>query len=574
MLDKKVFFVAATALCAASCSVYDAEYSMDELKMETTVRDYTQNFEGRYGAIDPNHTWGFGDVTGDLATRSANKNMNEWESRFHLSVPGWPDVYENEDGTTGNNGYQCADQSHNYKGYQTAPDLNQVVPAGDVTDEEIQYVSWWFRTHKSPKSEIVHWSDFFVQEISSDYDRNADGSAIKTYKEYEWDQNKDNSTGDNNGKGAWKVTDMVLNEWKIDQFRTKTLGNDYDHVNDFNSQASNRLYDQAKVPMAGDDIWQSLGNTKVRNIGFYTSSGTEDFEAHYSSDSEWRNNFNDKDIWTIVHLTFTGKSGRKYDGWYLGFDFAFYKEMNHFSKWDAEKWPNSNIKEGKPGKYDIIEPDGYHSNWILKITPATPYTEDNGFTRRIMCEDLGNTCDFDFNDVVFDVTYNSLYPMSDGYYDATIILQAAGGTLPIYVGVDPSDPKNLVYEAHNMLGGNSTSQPVNVGDGMETAVAVYHIKTSSLNPDDIPVYVAGAATTATKNISLLPESGKGTSDAPQKICIPDTKTDWLLERHQIEDGYTYFDKWVQNESSAYDFTGETPWNTYEHSIQRDHLYNK
>lgn len=53
--------------------------------------------------------------------------------------------------------------------------------------------------------------------------------------------------------------------------------------------------------------------------------------------------------------------------------------------------------------------DGYYSNWIIKISPATlapdptpdpvpPYK-----VTRVMCEDLGNSHDFDFNDVVFDV---------------------------------------------------------------------------------------------------------------------------------------------------------------------------
>ena len=49
---------------------------------------------------------------------------------------------------------------------------------------------------------------------------------------------------------------------------------------------------------------------------------------------------------------------------------------------------------------------------------------------RIMCEDLGNIGDFDFNDVVFDATI-----MNDG--SINIIIHASGGTLPITVADRP-----------------------------------------------------------------------------------------------------------------------------------------
>lgn len=48
-----------------------------------------------------------------------------------------------------------------------------------------------------------------------------------------------------------------------------------------------------------------------------------------------------------------------------------------------------------------VAADGYYSDWIVKISPAV-YT--NAY--RIIAEDLGDSDDFDFNDVVFDVATN------------------------------------------------------------------------------------------------------------------------------------------------------------------------
>lgn len=87
--------------------------------------------------------------------------------------------------------------------------------------------------------------------------------------------------------------------------------------------------------------------------------------------------------------------------------------------------------EGNPEYTDshvIVEIDGSYyirfkvedEEWILKLSPA-----QYPGVQRVIAEDLGTTGDFDFNDVVFDV--------SSGNNRTIITVRAAGGMLPLYV---------------------------------------------------------------------------------------------------------------------------------------------
>ncbi len=552
--------VAVAAISVMSCSDYDNGFDSVEFKHQELESVYTKNFVDRYGQIDPNHNWGFGPITGELSTRGNVPNKNEWESIYHLTIPGFPDIYQCN-GETVNGGYSLGGDNHYYE-FDESKKYNGV-PAGDVTDEEIEYVSCWFRTHYKPSTQVVHCTDFYIQEVSSDFDRNADGTVDDQVTRFFFD---------NNNAKDWVVTKEKMNDFGYDQLRCKSMEvatgdwNNYDHIYNFNSGASNKLHSVKQVsmdmdnPYTADGFKDANGNTvttKRRMCDFYTSAGTEDFVTHYSNDDTWRNNY------VLVHLTFTGKSGREYDGYYIAFDYEFYKTEETFGQDDEY-----GHKAGTAKKYVKKDFDGYYSNWILKLTPAEPI-DNTPFSRRILCEDLGNTYDFDFNDVVFDVTYNtrSVENFNNDHsgnpvVDATITIRAAGGTMPIYVGKDPRvSADNEFYEIHNLLGNNPTNMPVNVGFGTATsAIANYHVTLESINPDDIPIYVVNngevheirGANANMKNY-LSPDK----INAPQKICVPNTVR-WMKEEQQIEWGYGYFKEWVKN-LDQYSASSEVGW---------------
>ena len=108
--------------------------------------------------------------------------------------------------------------------------------------------------------------------------------------------------------------------------------------------------------------------------------------------------------------------------------------------------------DGHGGGYD-----GVYNDWVLKIAPGPIEMQK---IKRVMCEDLGNTHDWDFNDVVYD--YEQINAQV-----AKISIQAVCGTLPIYFTTDGENPLTLYKNINN--GGNLPSGNDNmlVGDNAE-----------------------------------------------------------------------------------------------------------
>lgn len=179
---------------------------------------------------------------------------------------------------------------------------------------------------------------------------------------------------------------------------------------------------------------------------------------------------------------------------------------------------------------------------------------------RVFCEDLGqiSTNDLDFNDVVFDAYIYKVTPMTrtvvrvDGVlegegemegestYKTTIILLAAGGTLPLSIAGS--------YEVHNVLGGVPVSTIVNTivdDDG------AYHNSWSTHDP-----VVLGTEFTyrTIEEIPIQVQYGNGetlkleaiTGWAPHKILVP-IGTKWCKERVDIATAYTKFKEYVGGE---------------------------
>lgn len=172
--------------------------------------------------------------------------------------------------------------------------------------------------------------------------------------------------------------------------------------------------------------------------------------------------------------------------------------------------------------------DGIYNDWIVKISPA-----EYKNAKRIICEDLGNIGDFDFNDIVFDAYMTWTWNGTENVPEAVISVKAAGGTLPIYInGVE-------VHEAM----GVPTNVMVNTGaaNGVSAPAAIFRVPASSENIIDIEVKVNGA---------LVLEAPQG--DAPQKICVP-TTFKWCTERTNIKDAYAGFTAWTQDVNSNTDW---------------------
>lgn len=276
----------------------------------------------------------------------------------------------------------------------------------------------------------------------------------------------------------------------MSELHVKNLDGSDIHVNNFNGNSGAIMY----VGQAGTEAWS-----------YASTSSTGKFYR------QW-------DLFYTQYLSFS-VNGKEYEGWYIGFDYEFAKEG---------LGPES-------GEYNqFIFRDGVYNDWIVKVSPAL---HDTNSTKRVMCEDLGATADWDYNDVVFDVSFTQ----EGGIYYANIALRAVSGTLPIYVG--KTDP---AYEAHKLLGDGSLNPICETNN-----VATYKIKLSDLHIQDsknvtsasanaIPVYVYGPDGIYTLTNSSI----------AQKLACPNT-TSWAKEGIKISTVYSDFEKWVSDETVSW-----------------------
>ena len=271
-----------------------------------------------------------------------------------------------------------------------------------------------------------------------------------------------------------------------------TCGKAEDHINNFNggdgstngnvcywqdpNDQNNRLYRSDKI--------QFMVNSSTECFGYHESRGT--FNQQY----------NDKYVIIPGSMIDSSVAGM----YFVGFDY------------NSSKGPNSP---------ENIDADGYYNDWIVKITPGL-YTPKG---QRIMCEDLGTTADFDFNDIVVDV-YNDWRGYPGGWGGATIVtVRAAGGTLPATVAGK---------DIHNLFGVDTKDM---VNTGIKTApVAIFRIP-QVINAKDIKIMVG--------NDDGTWELKTATGAAPQKILVPST-TRWSKEYKNIVKSYPDFEKYVQN----------------------------
>lgn len=457
---KNLLTTIAVAGLLVACNDYDpglADTVMDNTDEElATMTAYTRNFVNRYGTINEEQTWGFGELA-ELKTRYSSSNANQWAE--------W--------------------------GY--------TIPAA-ISDAERKAVVKAFRTYLESNT-TPDYTDFFLQKV---YEGGKDYASIGTL-----------STGETISYETYLYADgygsRTSSADKIQQICCVHPGGWDDNVETFRGGE----YNNSMLMLQS-----SSSAFKYRN----TLHGNQLYDYHIILNVMWNEN------------------GQFKSGTYVGFDFGAYGE-------------NPNEKLARDYKYD---------DYIVKIIPVSQSdasgggTSDGGETvepeqpeepsadqrvtetKRIMCEDLGNTYDFDFNDLVFDVYYT--YEETDGVKSnitAYITVQAAGGTLPVYIGKVDAE-----HEAHHLLKKyNSTNIPLNVGD-VKTAPKTFKLENcQSIDPNDINIYVN--MTLAQKQETLLPKSGSNNGMAPQKICVP-IETKWLKESQQIEWGYPQFSTWVDN----------------------------
>lgn len=493
---------------ATSCTDYDNGFD------EAAIR-YNQNFRELFGDIDPNQDWnlvrqlaeknGGGMNTraydyGDNVADANSPNRNEWYKDENLNrngkIPGWPDeiiTYPDRAVKTFYvEGQGDGDRGANRVTYKKEDevDVTKDQPIGDLTEEEVIYVSQWFRSHYKPTSLKANWKNFYIQHVSHDVDREIYQDAKGNYTCDEGERKINFPIYNANGTILSDESNNKDEEFAMNQLWAKREDGVWQHLYNFNYEIGNRFekFDRAPGFVLTEDGKptktrtgnQADYNPTSRKIMLYTGVGTNDFSYHCNYDeSRYRK-------WVMVHLEFDIPqegtcdihqmqcTNHHYNGYYLGFDYQAYKET-----YDG----NGNIE-----KYVYRQRDGFYSNWIVKLTFTKYFNDDEnpedpepdptpdddeedptppstmGEQGLLVCEDLGDY-DFDFNDIVLKLQH---IKKTDTDPDKLrITAMAAGGTLPskiYYKNEETPVVVDGVSEIHALLNSrNQNLTPINAG---------------------------------------------------------------------------------------------------------------
>lgn len=341
----------------------------------------------------------------------------------------------------------------------------------EITDAERKYVMDWFATHTKAEGEPLDVKNYFIQHVGYSDDQYTVNNNV--YEKFE------------NNQEIFRTETSTVNSKNQMDFIYANLnadGSERDHVNNFNAGSGNIMLmenSETKYGFGFHDSWGSIDKYVTQNY----------FMAE-------------------IDVPGVGK------GWYVGLDYQTKKTT----------WNGHTQKDYVSA---FLQPDGKYTDRVLKIVPAI--LKGN---IRIIAEDLSASegSDFDFNDVVFDVKYG--YPAWD---KTTIILQAAGGKLPLCIGqIDEA------YEVHNLFG-VSLNTMVNTEDWTAHKDPVTFVLDGNYNwnAKNIPVYVKKGNDWC----ELKAEQGKAAS----KIGVPNTFK-WVKELKDIEPIYTKFKDYVKDPS--------------------------
>lgn len=236
-----------------------------------------------------------------------------------------------------------------------------------------------------------------------------------------------------------------------------------------------------------------IGTALMMSMG--TDGRAEQFGYHNPIDG--------KDHYEYIILEIDGS-------YYIGFDFYSHgTDLN----------PNN--------RHADIARDWIYNDWIVKVSPAMPrgWKPEIQYEKRIICEDLSDPDDFDFNDVVFDALID---------YEAgkTYIKILAAGT-PVLIKV-------AGISVHQEAFGVDDKVLVNTGVVTKPSKE-FVIDRAYRSYADIPVDIEDSKTRPLIRYDLKHSVGK----AAHKICVG-TDYKWCTEHLRIDEMYPTFRDYVHN----------------------------
>ena len=314
----------------------------------------------------------------------------------------------------------------------------------------------------------------------------------------------------------------------------------------------------------GDSVYTAKNGEKVTG----SSKMQEMFcVTKYKKTKDWPLEFEEQADYEWDYINNTNNGGASWMGSYNGCTLMLqsstlnwkYKSTqdggNFFEYWRMEKigdyyYVGFDFSAEGSNPNQQVDRDLVYDDWIVKIVPGKG--ESIPVSRvRVMAEDLGTmSSDFDYNDIVFDILF-----VKDGdTYKADILLQAAGGTLPLYIG----EGEGNTYEVHALFGVN-TDVMVNTHaedrglkgrSGLKPVPFTVILPTgkdyAAMKAEDAVDALNITVKIGNNTVHLTPKASYGNySNAPKMIVAP-VGTEWVDERVLISKVYTEFVDWISD----------------------------
>jgi len=581
--------------CGPDMSVYNVSQS------EQVLQKYEQSFVQAFGEPAWDQTWGFGSSTATVATTRGMTRSN----------PG--DTYPQTSEGINANGNEWADPDKYYGGWQV-PD--------PLTEGQKERVMKYFQANPNLTFEDPHYRHFFVQQVykggTSIPSTTPESITAANNSRYDSDKMNKLTVGQGNlhinnfNSGDCSVYGNVLDNGQTvnggtthsDKIQLMVNIDDTSCFGYYESGASIQVNNKAALVSAADiDAWAAANgnpgeavvdkwNRSFMGFDHALKEGADALDAatlkyndgpesysyalvngqvisidgnnevlvngqpiRYASTNTnmyvaaEKTNMGDGDIQAEYRV------GGQYMGKYINVD-------NIMAKLNAGWTPvkDKNLREW----VKIGTSDGYFSDWIVTLTEAKRIPQ--GETIRVIGEDLtvgDRNTDFDFNDVVFDVTWGK------GNEEATIVLKAAGGQLPIYIVRDADDLEiHALFANANPGSGITQKTMINTATGLHKEYKCPQITLKKSNNDkvnwdaeNIHDFASSIKIIVYKNGSefiLNAQKGRVAS----KIAVG-TDYDWCDEREDIDDKFSYTDSDGNKKGKFSEYVGGAyEWNTW------------
>ena len=631
--------IAAVAICAAftSCSksneLFDqnaAEQQKQQDAIEKKNADFTQSFTNRYGTIDSNNDWGFGNI-GKAATRAAVANRaNAYSSVFTFPTAPADNLFATEkdgnavlitkyesgnnfyiDNTINGNGQTIQPNGNNIKLYVTGDNVipsGFYIPAGTTLyllpgtkltlPDSYSFGQWQCKVYIAEGAELICAGKLQLAANCALYNR----GTITT------DQFEVTNSALFYNEGTIDMSEKTPGEISVENNNSVIVNDGTIKAKKLHTAGTGHVQNNADVTISGDtnvdsnnNTWVNNGQYTTNNFTFMATSGdvinnckltvnnrfyiglgqnptgefkldgsiiTKDFELHGPANIRMTSNSvikvsntatmaitipnygiygpasGDYAVFEAKNIVWESKNNfcvNYFGNLYVVADSHF--EHSYLDGTSAAAQANGGIGEKPTYYFDPATVKMYVNgtdkpDYTIAESECNPGFEGNKkkieYAVRIICEDLGASDDFDFNDVVFDAL------MKDG--KTYIKVLAAGGTLPLTVAGK---------EVHQIFG-VSTSTMVNTQPNAhyanKTEAQEFVVDQVWSSYKDIPVKVSTDANAMTEESMVTLKAEKGA--APQKIAV-DTNFEWCDERQQIETKYTNFGEYVQKSGTRW-----------------------